>query len=181
MKIYTKTGDRGKTGLFGGGRVRKDHPRVEAYGDVDELNAFLGQARADLPRSPGFNILRADLRAIQKDLFSVGAVLAAGKSAARTTLSARRTAWLETRIDKLDAVLPRLKNFILPGGSHVGAGLHICRTVCRRAERGTARLGPAAPPRIVAYLNRLSDYLFVAARWVNKKSRKNETEWKGTT
>ncbi|MFH2204724.1 MAG: cob(I)yrinic acid a,c-diamide adenosyltransferase [Elusimicrobiota bacterium] len=177
MKIYTKTGDRGSTGLIGGRRVAKTHPRIEACGAVDELNAFLGDALAVVPHNRVYKPLRRDLLDIQAELFTSGALLAS--PARRQAPDAAKTARLEARIDAMSADLTPLRNFIFPGGSPAGARLHICRAVCRRAERAVLRLGRGeAPHGVRVYLNRLSDYLFTAARWVNAKSRRAETRWK---
>lgn len=185
MKIYTRTGDAGMTSLYRGGRIRKDDGRVEAYGTLDELNACLGAALAFLPPegasapaagadAPGSAEAVARVRErvsrTQTELFALGAELA--------TLGEQKPAWrlapdaaeaLEAAIDALDAGLPPMTTFILPGGSPAGAQLHVARTVARRAERDLVRLEASAPvePAHLAYLNRLSDYLFVAARAVN--------------
>ena len=179
MKIYTKTGDRGETGLFGGGRVAKDHVRVDAYGEVDELNACLGAARA-----AGLDAeLSAALEAIQRELFAVGARLAdpSARISARVTKAAvtdADIARLEATIDGLELELPPLRRFILPGGCPAGALLHLARTVSRRAERRIVALGAGAvEPIIVIYLNRLSDLLFVMARAANHRAGVPETEW----
>lgn len=181
MKIYTKTGDNGTTGLRGGKRVPKDHPRVAAYGDVDELNAAVGAVLASLPSSKIYAPLREDLRRVQNELFVTGAVLSDPKAgAASRDFPANRALWLESRMDRMTRDLPPLRRFILPGGGPAGAGLHVCRTVCRRAERSVLAAGRTkVPPGVVVYLNRLSDYLFTAARWINRKTRKPETLWKG--
>ena len=160
MKIYTKTGDKGETGLIGGRRVRKDEAHVAAYGDVDELNAAVGAVEAPA--------LREGLTAIQKELFVVGAILAGQKDAAAPSPDR-----LEREIDRMTAELPELRHFILPRGP-----LHLARTVCRRAERSVVAL-PDGPAGVVVYLNRLSDWLFVAARWLNAKNATPETIWEG--
>jgi len=183
LKIYTKTGDQGDTGLFGGGRVRKDHPRVEAYGDVDELNAWLGLVRSN---GPGADV-DALLAEIQRDLFALGAVLAdpRHKIASRVEKAAIGTedvTRLERAIDAFENGVPPLRRFILPGGGPAGAMLHLARTVCRRAERrmiaigATAGADPADATAII-YINRLSDLLFVLARAVNHRAGLAETEW----
>ena len=179
MKIYTKTGDTGETSLFDNSRVSKADPRVDAYGEVDELNACLGAARAaGLPAD-----LSAALEAVQKDLFALGARLAdpSAKIASRVTKAAVSDAdivRLEALIDRLEGELPPLKRFILPGGSTAGALLHLARTICRRAERRVIGLGPGAvEPELIVYLNRLSDTLFVAARAVNRRAGAPEVEW----
>lgn len=181
MKIYTKTGDRGDTGLFGGGRVQKDHPRVEAYGDVDELNAAIGFARAiePLPR------IDEVLVAAQRDLFAIGALLATPdrekmqQHLKKAQIDDRRIEELEHAIDAGDAELDPLRAFIIPGGTPKAAALHIARTVCRRAERRVVALaeGEEIPPLVVIYLNRLSDLLFTLARVANRRSGGGEVTW----
>lgn len=181
MKIYTKTGDSGATGLFGGGRVQKDDPRVEAYGDVDELNAILGLARAmePLPR------IDEILVPMQRDLFSIGALLATPdlekmeKHLSKASIDEQRITDLERAIDQCEQELEPLKAFIIPGGSRKGAVLHVARTVCRRAERRVVRLqrDVEIPPLVVIYLNRLSDLLFVLARVANVRTGAGEVTW----
>ena len=179
MKIYTKTGDGGQTSLFDKSRVSKADPRVDAYGDVDELNACLGAARAACTAAD----LSDALAAIQRDLFALGARLAdpSARIAERVTKATVRSTdveRLEHLIDTLEAELPPLRRFILPGGATCGAWLHVARTVCRRAERNVVGLGPGAvEPLIVQYLNRLSDLLFVMARAANHRQGVPETEW----
>ncbi len=178
MKLYTRTGDAGETSLFDGTRVRKDDGRVDAYGDVDELNAWLGLARA----SRLDDDLDAEIVRLQRDLFALGARLAdpADKIADRVTKAALgddEVARLEQVIDRLDADLPPLRRFILAGGSPAGAALHVARTVCRRAERRIVALQPPIDPVLVRYVNRLSDLLFVLARAVNYRAGAAETEW----
>lgn len=179
MKIYTRTGDAGETGLFDGRRVPKSDARVDAYGEVDELNAVLGLALAE----PLDGDLADILRAIQRDLFALGGRLAdpSHKIAARigkVALSSDDTARLESWIDRLESELPPLRRFILPGGARAGALLHLARTVCRRAERRIVLLGvDALEAELLAYVNRLSDLLFVLARAVNRRAGLAETEW----
>jgi cob(I)alamin adenosyltransferase len=179
VKIYTKTGDSGETSLFDNTRVSKAHDRVDAYGEVDEVNACLGAARAHLTEAD----LTAELARIQQDLFALGAELAdpAKRIAERVAKAHIRTEdaeRLEATIDRLEGELPALRRFILPGGSPGGALLHLARTVCRRAERRVVGLGPGAvDPLIVIYLNRLSDLLFVMARAANHRAGMPETEW----
>ena len=179
VKIYTKTGDTGQTSLFDNSRVSKADARVDAYGEVDELNACLGAVRAAGPGAPVDDLLVT----IQKDLFAVGARLAdpSSRIAGRVTKAAvtdEQIEALERAIDQLETGLPPLKRFILPGGSAAGALLHLARTVCRRAERRVVGLGAASvEPNVVVYLNRLSDLLFVMARSVNHRSGVPETEW----
>ena len=179
MRIYTKTGDAGETGLFGGPRVPKDDVRVEAYGDVDELNAALGAARAR-GMDPEIDAL---LAAVQDHLFTVGAELATPPGArAHSVVPPVAPAWiaaLEESIDRFQAELPPLRNFILPGGSAPGADLHLARAVCRRAERRVVALHRREPvaPEVLSFLNRLSDFLFVAARVANHRARAPEVAW----
>ena len=172
LKIYTKTGDHGETSLFGGARVPKDDPRIEAYGTIDELNSFLGVARASWPSSP----LDAQLDRIQSDLFDVGAHLAAPGSSRFAGADPARIAELEKSIDAMESELAPLRNFILPGGCAAAAHLHVARTVCRRAERLVVALREEAS---IVYLNRLSDFLFVAARYANLKHGVDDVVWKG--
>lgn len=180
-KLYTRTGDLGETALFGGGRVPKDHPRVEAYGSVDELNSTLGVAVSFIRQRRA----AAALQAIQNELFNVGSELASesGPRAEKGRMFAdaeAKIAGLERLIDEYDAKVPRLRTFILPSGSRAGALLHLARGACRRAERAVVRLSrqEEVNPQIVVYLNRLSDLLFVLARYVNKAARKPETPWR---
>lgn len=181
MKIYTRTGDAGTTGLFGGGRVDKDSVRVEAYGAVDELNAALGVARRTV--GPDLAAVGDHIESIQTDLFALGAELATvtGHEARLSgpRLGTTDITRLEDWIDELETSLPELKNFILPGGSEAGALLHEARTTCRRAERRVVAAGREAPVRneLVVYLNRLSDLLFVLARYVNHRAGVAETIW----
>lgn len=179
MKIYTKTGDAGQTGLFGGPRVSKDNVRIEAYGEVDELNAVIGVARsAELPAE-----IDAVLLAVQHDLFCVGAELATPDPAASGTilLEDSRIAALESAIDQAEESLEPLKQFILPAGPTGAAWLHLARTVCRRAERRVVTLANASDntvsPRLIIYLNRLSDALFVLARSVVAKAGDEDVAW----
>jgi cob(I)alamin adenosyltransferase len=177
MRIYTKTGDAGETGLFDGTRVSKADPRVDAYGEVDELNAWLGVARAQ-GVSPEIGDL---LVQIQRDLFALGAQLADPRHriAARVekaTLGDADITRLEQAIDHLEVTLPALRHFILAGGSPAGSALHLARTVCRRAERRVVALG-GVDPIVIKYLNRLSDLLFVMARAVNSRAGVDEIEW----
>jgi cob(I)alamin adenosyltransferase len=181
MKIYTKTGDAGDTGLFGGGRVPKNHRRVEAYGDVDELNAVLGMARSaeQMPR------IDEVLVPIQRDLFAIGALLATPdldkmqQHLTKARVDEARVSELERAIDDGDAELEPLRSFIVPGGSQKAAALHVARTVCRRAERRVVELASETqiPPLVVIYLNRLSDLLFTLARVANKRSGTGEVTW----
>ncbi len=176
MNIYTRTGDYGQTSLFGGDRVPKDNPRVDAYGTIDELNSFLGVARASWPSSP----IDDELHRIQADLFDLGAQLASPGMSRFTGVDSKRIEDLEHAIDEIEAELEPLKNFVLPGGSLAAAHLHVARTVCRRAERHVVALRDDTEPTrcAVAYLNRLSDYLFVAARLANAKHGVEDVPWK---
>lgn len=179
MKIYTKTGDGGETSLFGGGRVPKDDARVEAYGAVDELNAAIGLARALAPVPE----IEGELARIQAELFAVGAELATPHEArAHGALPGVRGEWaeaLERQMDRWDEALPPLTAFILPGGTPVAAALHVARATCRRAERRAVALSHLVhiDPTVVVYLNRLSDFLFEAARAANSRSGVAEALW----
>lgn len=180
-RIYTRTGDAGETGLFGGGRVSKSHPRVEAYGAIDELNAHIGQAWVVLHDA----WLGERLGVIQADLFTIGAHLATPDAAGDRprpklpALPGERVYEMERWIDHAEASLSPLGTFILPGGSPGGAALHVCRTICRRAERRVVQLASveAVDPLIVALLNRLSDFLFVAARFENAACGMADVKW----
>jgi len=179
VKIYTRTGDSGETGLFDGTRVAKSNPRVVAYGDVDELGAWLGSVRALSLEED----LREMVEQIQRDLFAIGARLAdpSHRIAVRVKKAAvgpDHIARLEGWIDSLESGLPPLRRFILAGGSQAGAALHVARAICRRAERGMVALGPAAyEPELLTYVNRLSDLLFVMARSANHRAGVPELEW----
>ena len=181
MKIYTRRGDNGSTGLFGGGRTSKDDVRVEAYGTVDELNAVIGDALNHVAERA---VVRR-LRRVQSDLFAIGAHLAtpppAGgrRAPALPDLPAERVAAMESWIDEAMSATPPLRNFILPAGGPGASGLHVARAVCRRAERRVVTLAASAPvaPEIVRYLNRLSDYLFAAARQENAATGGLDIEW----
>lgn len=179
VPLYTRTGDVGDTALFGGGRVPKSAARVEAYGEVDELNAWLGAVRVETDDAQVIGWLGR----IQRDLFALGASLAdaggrvAGRGA-KTELGDEAVRRLERWIDEADAEVPPLRTFILPGGSRPGAMLHVARTVCRRAERRIVSLGPeAVDPLHLAYINRLSDLLFAIARLVNHRATTVEESW----
>jgi cob(I)alamin adenosyltransferase len=179
-KLYTRTGDQGETALFGGGRVPKDHPRVEAYGSVDELNSALGVAVSFIRQRR----VTAALQSVQNELLNLGSELA-GESGPRAEKARMfvdpegKIADLERLIDEYDAKLPPLRTFILPSGSQAGALLHLARSVCRRAERAVVSLSSREDvnPHLVVYLNRLSDLLFVLARYVNKAAREPEKPW----
>ncbi len=180
MRIYTRGGDRGRTGLADGSRVRKDDPRVAACGDLDELSSWLGLATAGARRRDLVGLLGD----VQRDLFALGAQLAdpshrvAGRRA-KAAVSEAHVSRLEREIDRREAKLPPLRAFVLPGGSRVGALLHLARAVCRRAERSIVALAEreSVDPRLVAYVNRLSDLLFVLARSENRRARRVETRW----
>lgn len=185
MKIYTKTGDRGDTGLFGGGRVPKDHVRVEAYGEVDELNSTLGLVILHL-QAAGQAPMADALGQVQADLFTIGANLAtpAPEDGGRENpyipgLDPARVTALEEWIDAADAELDPLTSFILPGGSPAASVLHLARTVCRRAERRVVSLAHQATVHeaVVIYLNRLSDLLFTLARLANKRAGVEDVPW----
>jgi len=181
MKIYTKTGDAGETGLFGGGRTGKDDPRVAAYGDVDELNSALGVARATAPAE----LFDSELATIQRDLFSLGGHLATPdpdkvrKALAKAELSAGRVTEFEQAMDAAEHELAPLRAFILPAGAPKAAALHLARTVCRRAERSVVALArrQELPELFVVYLNRLSDYLFTLARIANHRAGHPDVTW----
>jgi cob(I)alamin adenosyltransferase len=181
VKIYTRTGDQGETGLFGGGRVPKDHPRVAAYGDVDELNSAVGVARAAAPE--GF--FEPLLESIQRDLFSIGGHLATpdpervAKSLQKASLAPERVSEFERIMDEAGQSLPPLAAFVLPAGTPIAAALHQARTVCRRAERSVVHLAHTEPvPELfVVYLNRLSDLLFTLARLANLRAGVRDVTW----
>ncbi len=181
MKIYTKTGDAGETGLFGGGRVAKDHSRVQAYGDVDELNSALGVVRATQP----VHFMDALFEGIQRDLFALGGHLATPdpervrQALEKAELTEARVAMFEHTIDEADRELPPLTAFVLPAGTPKAAALHLARTVCRRAERSVVRLSheAAVPELFLVYLNRLSDLLFALARLANHRDGAGDVTW----
>jgi len=178
MKIYTRSGDAGETGLFGGKRVPKYDLRIEAYGSLDELNAWMGMIR-----SAGGDALDPELPGIQSVLFTLGSHLATEDDALRTklpALSPEPEVRLEGAMDRMDAELEPLRNFILPSGAPLVAHCHVARTVCRRAERRVTALGAEVEldALIVRYLNRLSDYLFVLSRWAAKQTHSTEDIWK---
>lgn len=181
MKIYTKTGDEGETGLFGGGRVPKDHPRVAAYGDIDELNSVIGLIRATAPAE----LFQDLLEAIQQDLFAIGGHLATPdpervrQSLAKAALSEERVAEFERTMDAAEEELAPLRAFVLPAGTPKAAALHLGRTVCRRAERSVVRLtrDTEVPPLFLVYLNRLSDLLFTLARLANHRAGVRDVTW----
>jgi cob(I)alamin adenosyltransferase len=174
MKIYTRSGDTGETGLVTGERVAKSHPRIEANGELDELNCLLGVARATGPAAG----TDATLDRLQNVLFALGADVSAGRTTAEF-FPAGETGWLESEIDRLTAALPPLTQFLLPGGTPTAAALHVARAACRRAERrlvALAATGPV-PDGAVVFLNRLSDFLFTLARWENIQAGRPEPLW----
>lgn len=182
VKIYTRGGDEGTTSLGGGDRVPKDDPRVAAYGDVDETNAAIGAAIATRPREFAASLLTG----VQRDLFAIGGALAAPQPAslraeqqAKLGVTAGQIAALERAIDEAERELPPLRHFVLPGGTPKGAALHVARAVCRRAERSAVHLSVQQPvaPEILAYLNRLSDLLFVLARQANAAAGVADATW----
>ncbi|HEY2806169.1 MAG TPA: cob(I)yrinic acid a,c-diamide adenosyltransferase [Gemmatimonadales bacterium] len=182
MRIYTRTGDSGDTGLMGGGRVPKDDARVGAYGDVDETSAAIGLARTLEPR----DLAEALLSAVQRDLFAIGGTLATPDPGRvketvrdRLALPAERVAALEQAIDEAEAKLPALTSFVLPGGSPKAAALHLARTICRRAERAVVHLShvESVPADVIVYLNRLSDLLFTLARLANQRAGHPDNIW----
>jgi cob(I)alamin adenosyltransferase len=184
FKIYTKTGDKGETSLYGGTRVSKAAARVESYGTLDELNAFIGLAKAEISDEKVLN----QLQKIQFDLFTVGSeaatptdkmLLANGKNRLDVMISDKEITELELWMDDFDAELEPLKFFILPSGGKAAATLHVCRTVCRRAERAMVFLNETEEvrPELIKYLNRLSDYLFILARYISKISGEKEDYW----
>ncbi|GGG51415.1 cob(I)yrinic acid a,c-diamide adenosyltransferase [Paenibacillus radicis (ex Gao et al. 2016)] len=178
MNLYTRTGDKGDTSLIGG-RVRKDDIRVEAYGTLDELNAFVGQTAAEAEKHEVLQELVEELIVIQHELFDCGADLAYARPGAPLKVNAEPAARLETQIDRYSAEAPELTRFILPGGSSAAALLHVCRTVCRRAERLVVTLASEHPanPEVQIYLNRLSDYFFAASRVANARLGVSDVEY----
>ena len=184
FKIYTKTGDKGETSLYGGTRVSKAAARVESYGTLDELNAFIGLAKAEISDEKVLN----QLQKIQFDLFTVGSeaatptdkmLLANGKNRLDVMISEKEITKLELWMDDFDAELEPLRFFILPSGGKAAATVHVCRTVCRRAERAMVFLNETEEvrPELIKYLNRLSDYLFILARYISKISGEKEDYW----
>jgi len=180
-RIYTRTGDDGTTSLFGGDRVEKGNPRIDAYGTVDETNSIVGVARAHLEGEPGEEELDPVLGGLQEELFVLGADLATPMDATPVVerIEEAHVTALEERIDRFDADLPSLERFILPGGTPAGASLHSARTVCRRAERHVVEANTSAPinEQAIVYLNRLSDLFFVLARWANREAGVQEDTW----
>jgi cob(I)alamin adenosyltransferase len=181
MKIYTKTGDKGETGLFGGERVSKDSLRISAYGTIDELNSFIGYTITEIKDES----VKANMLKIQNYLFTIGSDLATPETEKNTKLNIPRTPEsfyieIEKMIDLYDAQLEELRNFILPGGSKSASLLHICRTICRRAEREVVAVKKSVnnDGNIIIFLNRLSDLFFVLSRFENKVSNHPDTIWK---
>ncbi|MFQ5570898.1 MAG: cob(I)yrinic acid a,c-diamide adenosyltransferase [Rhodothermales bacterium] len=181
MKIYTRTGDSGTTALYGGDRVPKHHPRIDAYGTVDETNALLGLVRSLIKNQPGQTRLELILARLQGELFVLGADLATPSESRAVVprLDETYITQLEQDIDSFEQDLPALQHFILPGGTHAASTLHVARTVCRRAERLAVevREQEALNAHIITYLNRLSDLLFTLARWTNFHADVEETVW----
>ncbi len=182
MKIYTKTGDKGQTSLVGGVRISKTHPRLEAYGTIDELNSFIGLLVEELTELRDLEVLDT----IQSLLFSVGSYLATYPAMSgekdRSCLDANDILLLENEIDRMDAILPRLKNFILPGGCKSAALSHICRTIARRSERNIYHINESEEieDNILIFINRLSDYFFILARKECLLHHKDEKKWQRT-
>ena len=179
--LYTRTGDDGTTSLVGGERAKKNSPRLEAYGTIDELSSFLGAIAADIRTD---SELQGQIREIQNELFNVGAYLAtqpaSGTRPACAALTESKMQQREGWIDALDEQTPKINSFVLPGGSELAAKCHLARTVCRRAERRILDLSEEeyVDPKVTAYINRLSDYLFIAARYINFMRGVNEVIWK---
>jgi cob(I)alamin adenosyltransferase len=185
-RVYTRGGDGGETGLAGGQRLAKDAPRIESYGQVDELNAFVGLARATVEelaaRQPAVAPLGPVLLRVQHELFNLGSTLATlpeDVHPRQARVTGAEVARLEAEMDVMNADLPPLRSFVLPGGGRLNAELHVCRTVCRRAERAVVALArvESVPPEAVRYLNRLSDALFVWSRWASRVTGAEETLW----
>ena len=180
-QIYTRTGDDGTTSLFGGERVGKGNARIDAYGTVDETNSIVGVARAHLEGEPGREELDPVLGDVQEELFVLGADLATPMDAKPVVerIGEAHVEALESRIDRFEDDLPDLDRFILPGGTPAGASLHSARTVCRRAERRSVEAKTSTPlnEQVIVYLNRLSDLLFVLARWANRQAEVREDTW----
>jgi len=181
-RVYTRQGDAGNTMLAGGQRVPKDSLRISAYGTVDELNAFVGAARVTAATDPRLAELSGILLRVQHELFNLGSILATlpeDVHPRQARVTEAEVARLESEIDRMNEVVPPLRSFVLPGGCRLNAELHICRTVCRRAERQVVTLSRAepVPPEAVRYLNRLGDALFVWSRWASHASGAPETLW----
>lgn len=181
-RVYTRQGDAGETALAGGQRVAKDSGRIEAYGTVDELNAFIGIARSTVEQFPAASALMSILLRVQHELFNLGSTLATlpqDVHPKQARITSREVDQLEREMDQMNAGLAPLRSFVLPGGSRLNAELHVCRTVCRRAERACVTLSRAesVPEEAVRYLNRLSDALFVWSRWASHVTGAPETLW----
>jgi cob(I)alamin adenosyltransferase len=181
-RIYTKRGDAGETGLVGGQRVPKDTRRIEAYGTVDELNAFVGLAAVSCAEDSRLASLAAILRRVQHELFNLGSILAtepADVHPHQPRVTAAEIAQLEREIDSMNGDLPPLRSFVLPGGTRLNAELHVTRTVCRRVERLVVAMSreESVPPEVIPYLNRLSDAMFVWSRWANHVLGVPEVLW----
>lgn len=184
-KIYTRSGDKGETSLFTGQRVQKNDPFIEALGSVDECNSAIGLSLSQLPDKNRYVQLKHQLIIIQHALFDLGAAIATPRTRAeqdkinKTRFDDEEIELLEKWIDQMDTELPKLKTFILPGGHPSGASLHLARSICRRAERDVIPLNHYADvsDKITCYLNRLSDYLFMASRWINHLAEMPETAW----
>ncbi|HWQ55061.1 MAG TPA: cob(I)yrinic acid a,c-diamide adenosyltransferase [Bryobacteraceae bacterium] len=181
-RVYTRKGDGGQTRLVGGQRVAKDALRINAYGTVDELNSFIGLARATAEGDPQLAELSSILKRVQHELFNLGSILATmpeDVGPAQPRVTDHDIAQLEGEIDRMNSAVPPLRSFVLPGGSRINAELHVCRTVCRRAERILVALGreETLPPEPLKYLNRLSDALFVWSRWASHAIDAPETLW----
>lgn len=178
MKIYTKRGDQGETSLYGGARVPKDDLRIRTYGGLDEMNSIIGLSLAEGQLSSG---IQTSLTRIQSELFQLGAELATQRKKVSGTklIDSSQVSALELEIDEMEKDLPALKTFILPGGSKAAATIHLARAVCRRAERELITLNRAEPlrPTVLQYINRLSDYLFVVARYINFLDKRADTPW----
>lgn len=178
-RVYTRRGDAGETSLVGGQRVKKDHPRIECYGTVDELNSFVGLALESTRQHAELEALAKILNRVQHELFNAGSILATlpeDQHPKQPRVTEQEVAQLEREIDWMNEELPPLRSFVLPGGSRVNAELHVCRTVCRRAERLCAAMEDGDQDTL-KYLNRLSDAFFVWSRWVNHRLGIAETLW----
>jgi cob(I)alamin adenosyltransferase len=178
-RVYTRGGDRGQTSLVGGQRVRKDHPRIECYGTLDELNSFIGMALESVRAHDQLVPLKTILTRVQNELFNAGSILATlpeDQHPKQPRVTAVEAEQLEKEIDWMNEELPPLRSFVLPGGSRLNAELHACRTICRRAERLCVAM-PDCDPDTLTYLNRLSDALFVWSRWANHRLGVAETLW----
>ena len=178
MKLYTKKGDKGETSLIGGVKVSKSNIRIHAYGSIDELNSYIGILRSELRKEHTVETLSE----IQDRLFTIGSLLASHPSSKMIVpdISEKDIELLENQMDEMNTILPELKSFILPGGNPIEAHCHVARTICRRAERWIVQLSEEeeVDPILIKYINRLSDYLFVAARFVNYLAGAKEIEWK---